>query len=71
MGRDPEIKSPPHTLYAQDETMVGLHMAEVKKPIRALHRLVGVGHVAAADTQQQMMKLGTHTGKALAHVLAR
>ncbi|NIP72192.1 MAG: excinuclease ABC subunit A, partial [Gammaproteobacteria bacterium] len=33
-----------HTLYVLDEPTVGLHMADVERLIRVLHRLVGAGN---------------------------
>ncbi|MEK9776522.1 MAG: excinuclease ABC subunit A, partial [Quisquiliibacterium sp.] len=39
-----ELPPGPHTLYVLDEPTVGLHMADVEKLIRVLHRLVEAGN---------------------------
>jgi excinuclease ABC subunit A len=45
-ARQPAVAAPAtrHTLYVLDEPTVGLHMADVEKLIRVLHRLVDAGN---------------------------
>jgi excinuclease ABC subunit A len=42
--RMPGTASPVHTLYVLDEPTIGLHMADVAKLIRVLHKLVDAGN---------------------------
>ena len=51
--------------------MVGLHMADVEKLTRVLRRLVDGGRIVAEGTPEQVVASGSHTGVALAPVLAR
>jgi excinuclease ABC subunit A len=44
MKRMPGTASPVHTLYVLDEPTIGLHMADVAKLIRVLHKLVDAGN---------------------------
>ena len=44
MARPGRAGASSHTLYVLDEPTVGLHMADVEKLIRVLHRLVDAGN---------------------------
>ena len=41
-----KVRAETHTLYVLDEPTVGLHMADVEKLLRVLHRLVDAGNTA-------------------------
>ena len=47
LGIDIARREGQHTLYVLDEPTVGLHMADVEKLVRVLHRLVNTGNTVA------------------------
>ena len=47
-GKSAACRPPPAALYVLDEPTVGLHMADVEKLIRVLHRLVDAGNTVVA-----------------------
>jgi excinuclease ABC subunit A len=47
LGQDIARREGQHTLYVLDEPTVGLHMADVEKLLRVLHRLVDTGNTLA------------------------
>ncbi|MCP5471059.1 MAG: excinuclease ABC subunit UvrA [Sinobacteraceae bacterium] len=77
--RAPLRQKPKHTLYVLDEPTVGLHMADVAKLIRVLHRLVDAGNtvvlvehdldvIAEADW---IIDMGPEAGEAGGRVIAQ
>lgn len=68
-----------HTLYVLDEPTVGLHMADVERLIRVLHRLVDAGNTAVVIEHNLdiiaeadwIIDLGPEGGDAGGHIIAQ
>jgi excinuclease ABC subunit A len=78
-ARNPESETRNSTLYVLDEPTVGLHMADVEKLVRVLHRLVDAGHTAVViehnlDVMAEadwIIDLGPEAGEAGGRIVAQ